>query len=116
MTPLAQEIYRQLVLQLRRDRSSITYHSLAEAVSKRHATHHRSSSFHRALDEVSRRCRSMRLPCIAAIVWRAATRRPGPGYYAVAHPRARTGDARLRAWQREHDAVVRDRGRFPVAL
>ncbi len=116
MTPLAHEIYRQLLRQLRTGKTSITYGELAAAVSKKHPTHPRSSSFHHALGEVTSRCRTGGLPCLPAIVWQAAGQRPGNGYYKVAHPRARTEKSQLEAWEREHAEVVRDASRFPPTL
>ena len=116
MTPLAREIYRQLVRLVRANQPSTTYAELAAAVSKKHPTHHRSPSFHSALGEVTTACRVNDLPCLPAIVWRSAGRRPGRSYYAAAHPRAKTEEAQLRAWEREHTAVIRDAARFPVSL
>jgi len=116
MSALAHEIYRQLVRHLRANRHSITYAELAAAVSRKLPTHHRSPSFHAALGEVTAACRAHGLPCLPAIVWRAAGRRPGSGYYAIAHPRAKTDEAQLRAWEREHTAVIRDAARFPPSL
>jgi hypothetical protein len=116
MTPLAHEIYRQLLRQLRTGKTSITYGELAAAVAKKHPTHQRSSSFHKALGEVTEACRSGGLPCLPAIVWAASGQRPSAGYYKVAHPRARTEKSQLEAWEREHADVVRDASRFPPAL
>ena len=60
--------------------------------------------------------RANALPCMPAAVWRASGRRPGDGYYAIAHPRARTEEARVAAWEREHAAVLSAMPRYPVAL
>ncbi len=116
MSPLAHEIYRQLLRHLRANRASITYGELATAVGKKLPTHHRSPSFHAALTEVTDACRAQRLPCIAAMVWRSAPHRPGPGYFTAAHPRAKTEDAQLRAGEREHADVLRDAAKFPPTL
>lgn len=116
MSPLAHEIYRQLLRHLRAGNPSITYAELAHKVSKRLPTHQRSSQFHAALGELTVACRANALPCIPAAVWRASARRPGGGYYAIAHPRARTDDARVTAWEREHAAVVSAVDRYPVAI
>jgi hypothetical protein len=116
MSPLAHEIYRQLLRHLRSGSASITYAELAAAVSKKHPTHHRSPSFHTALGEVTDACRAAKLPCLPAIVWRAAGQRPGGGYYKAAHPRARSEQSQLAAWEREHADVVRDAARFPASL
>jgi hypothetical protein len=116
MSPLALEIYRQLLRLVRAGHPSITYAELARLVGKKHPTHQRSPHFHAALGEVSAACRANALPCLPAVVWRASGRRPGDGYYAVAHPRARTDRARIAAWEREHAAVLAAIDRYPVAL
>lgn len=116
MSPLAHEIYRQLVRHVRAGHTSITYRDLAVAVSKRHPTHQRSPTFHVALGEVTSACRRAKLPCLPAIVWQAAAQRPSRGYYQAAHPRARTDKARLAAWEREHTDVIRVATTFPAAL
>ena len=109
MSPVARSIYRVLLRRLRERKTSITYGALARAVKK----HHRDPRFHAALGEVAHVCRHRGLPCLPAIVWRADTRRPSDGYYAVAHPRAHGDGARTAAWEREHARVVKERGRFP---
>jgi hypothetical protein len=116
MSPLAHEIYRQLLRHLRAGQASITYGALAALVSKKHPTHHRSPSFHAALGEVTAACRDASVPCLPAIVWSASDQRPSSGYYTVAHPRARTERSRAEAWAREHAEVVRSAARFPPAL
>lgn len=116
MSPLAHEIYRQLIRHVRGGGASITYAELAAVVSKKHPTHHRSPSFHTALGEVTAACRTAKLPCLPAIVWRAAGQRPGNGYYKAAHPRARTEQSQLLAWEREHSDVVRAATKFPASL
>jgi hypothetical protein len=116
LTPLAQETYRQLLRHLRTGKASITYAELAAAVSKKQPTHQRSPSFHAALGEVTAACRATGLPCLPAIVWRAAGGRPGSGYYPVAHPRARTDRSRREAWEHEHADVMRDAAKFPPTL
>lgn len=116
MTPLAHEIYRQLLRHLRASKHSITYAQLAAAVSKKLPTHQRSTTFHAALGEVTAACRAAELPCIPAIVWSAASHRPSSGYYGIAHPRSRTEKAQLVAWEHEHASVVRDVARFPPTL
>lgn len=116
MSPLALEIYRQLLRHLRTGNHSITYAELATKVSKKHATHQRSPHFHAALGELTVACRANALPCLPAAVWRASGRSPGAGYYAVAHPRSRTDEARAAAWEREHAAVLATLDRYPTAL
>lgn len=114
MSPLAHEVYVQLVRVARTGADGLSYAELAERVSVHIPTHHRSSKLHGALTEVTRACRRAHLPCLPALVWRAATHRPAPNYFAVAHPRALTDEARLTAWQRE---TARLRGaRFPATL
>lgn len=116
MTPLAHEIYRQLVRHLRANKHSITYAELATAVARKQPAHHRSPSFHAALGELTTACKAAGLPCIPAMVWRASGARPGSGYYLLAHPRAKTAAAQLSAWEREHAAVVAQAINFPPTL
>lgn len=111
MSPLATAIYKHLRKTLR-TKSSTTYGELAEAV----GTHHRSPGLHAALTEVTAACRAHQLPALPAIVWSAQTKAPSSGYYAAAHPRARTDAARHAAWEREHAAVVRRAVNFPPTL
>lgn len=116
MTPLAHEIYRQLLRHLRAGKSSITYAELATAVSKKHPTHQRSAAFYAALGEVTSACRAQSLPCLPAIVWSSSDAQPGVGYFKVAHPRAKTEKSQLDAWEREHADVVREAAKFPPTL
>lgn len=111
MSPLASTIYKHLRRTLR-TKSSLTYGELARAV----GTHHRSPAFHAALTEVTSACRAHHLPALPAMVWSARARAPSTGYYAAAHPRARTEAARHAAWEREHAAVIRVATTFPAAL
>ena len=116
MTPLAQDIYKQLVKRLRGDQHSMTYAQLADMLGKRHAAHPRSPKLHAALGEVTQACRHNDLPCLPAIVWRVSPRRPGDGYYKVAHPRAHTAEAQISAWEREHARVIAEAAKFPPTL
>ena len=116
MTPLAKQIYKHLLRRVRANKPSITYGELAHAISARTPVHHRSPTFHAALGEISEACRAHQLPCLPAIVWRNDIRRPGDGYYGYAHPRSRTDSARIAAWEREHEAVLRDSKRYPDVL
>ena len=116
MSALAQEIYRQLLKLVRADKHATTYAELARAVAKKQPAHHRSPSFHAALGEVTTACKAKGLPALPAIVFRASAHRPGSGYYELAHPRAKTDDARLAAWEREHAAVVAASASFPATL
>ena len=112
MTALAVDIYEQLLRHLRAEHRSITYGELAAKV----GVHPRSPVFHAALTEVTTACRANQLPCLPALVWRSGTHRPSTGYFAAAHPRARTDRARLAAWEREHADVVAAAARFPATL
>ncbi|MBA3458658.1 MAG: hypothetical protein H0T46_01765 [Deltaproteobacteria bacterium] len=116
MTPLAHEIYRQLLRHLRRGNPSITYAELAAAVSKKYPTHPRSSALYAALGEVTSACRAKSLPCLPAIVWSSTAAQPGVGYFKVAHPRAKTEKSQVEAWEREHADVVREAMKFPPTL
>lgn len=129
MSPLARAIYKQLrrrVTETTRGPQlqdaklrSITYAELAVELGRQPTpipTHPRSSKLHAALGEVARACRAANLPCLPAIVWRRDTHRPSEGYYAVAHPRARSRKARVEAWEREHNLVIENIGRFPAVL
>jgi hypothetical protein len=112
MTALAVDIYQQLLRHLRAKHPSITYAELATKV----GAHPRSPVFYAALTEVTSACRANELPCLPAIVWRSGTRRPSTGYFAAAHPRARTDRSRLAAWEREHAEVIAAATRFPATL
>jgi hypothetical protein len=112
MSPLANRIYTKLLGHVRRNKASITYGELAEAVD----VHARSPALHAALGEVSNACRHAQLPCLPAIVWRADRKQPSDGYYKVAHPRAHTDDARIAAWEREHARVLASVAQFPTKL
>jgi hypothetical protein len=114
MSPLAIAIFRELRKRVRRRRASVTYAELARSLG-RHRTHHRARNFHAALGEIALACRHAGLPCLPAIVWRADTSRPSAGYYAVAHPRV-VGDGARRAWECEHERVVRAAARYPPRL
>lgn len=116
MSPLAQEIYRQLIRHLKAGGDLISYADLAKAVAKKLPAHHRSPSFHAALTEITEACRSKRLPALPALVTRASANKPGTGYYAVAHPRSKTDDARAAAWTREHASVLASVQDYPASL
>jgi hypothetical protein len=116
MTSLANDIYKCLLRKLRANTVSLTYRELADALGKKHGAHPRSPRLHAALGEVSQACRHSDLPCLPAIVWRVSPRRPGDGYYAVAHPRAHTEEAKIAAWEREHARVIAEAPRFPASL
>ncbi|HEY4183147.1 MAG TPA: hypothetical protein VGM90_40265 [Kofleriaceae bacterium] len=116
MSPLANEIYRQLVRHLKAGGDLISYADLARAVAKKVPAHHRSPSFHAALTELTEACRFNRVPALPAIVTRASANKPGSGYYAVAHPRAKTDDARIAAWTREHASVLENANAYPASL
>lgn len=111
LSPLATAICKHLV-RCARTGSGTTYGGLATAV----GAHPRSSKLHAALTEVSRACRRAHLPCLPALVWRSGTGRPADGYFAVAHPRALTDEARRAAWEREHARACAEVDRYPQAL
>ena len=112
MTPFATSVYKHLLRHARNKQPAITYAELAARVQ----IHARSPKLHAALGEISQACRHSGLPCLPAIVWRSDTRRPSTGYYKAAHPRAPSDRARIAAWEREHQRVVRELGSYPVAL
>jgi hypothetical protein len=114
MTPLALEIYKQLVRRVRTQHPSITYVELAELASKKIPTHQRSSKLHAALSEVTLACRAHGLPCLPAIVWKKGTTRPSEGYFKVAHPKARTEEGRRAAWEDEHTRVLKEAAKYPA--
>lgn len=112
MSPLANSIYAVLRRRLHAPSKSITYKELAAAVS----SHPRSSKLHAALTEVTEACLSAKLPALPAIVWSATKSRPSSGYYEAAHPRARTDEGKLAAWEAEHERVLRFVAKFPARL
>jgi hypothetical protein len=112
MSPIANQIYKHLLSNVRKNNDSITYAELAKAVD----VHPRSPKLHAALGEVTNACRHAHLPVLPAIVCRADSKRPSDGYYKVAHPRAHTDEARISAWQREHAKVMGAAGEFPSKL
>jgi hypothetical protein len=112
MSPIANQIYKHLLSQVRKQNTSITYAELAKAVD----VHPRSPKLHAALGEVTNACRHAQLPVLPAIVCRADSKRPSDGYYKVAHPRAHTDEARVSAWEREHAKVMGAAGDFPAKL
>lgn len=116
MTPLATAVYRVLRQRLATSSTSITYGQLADAVSRTIPIHRRSSRLHDALGEVTTACRGAQLPALPAIVWRAGTKRPSDGYFEIAHPRVRTAEGRITAWEAEHEKVIRMKDKFPAKL
>jgi hypothetical protein len=116
ITPMARQIYKHLAKVIRAGTASITYRELADAVSAKIPTHPRSSKLHAGLTEVTEICRNRELPAVTAIVWKAGTRRPSDGYFAIAYPRSRSFKAQLAAWQAEHARVLREAPNLPVAL
>lgn len=142
MSPLAIEIYQQLLRHVRAQQTAIargsaprdehspqgphpdaslrasllTYKELAAAIGNARpelATHPRSAKLHAALGEVSAVCRAAGLPCLPVIVCRGDTRRPSAGYYKAAHPLVRSDAGREKAWRREHARVFAELARFP---
>ncbi len=62
----------------------------------------RSPQLYAALCEVGDECRRLRLPCLAALVVRADTRRPGDAYFAGVE--GHRGE-QIAAWREEVEAV-----------
>ena len=116
MTPLANEIYKQLVRRVRTKSPSITYGELAELASKKVPTHRRSAKLYAALSEVTLACRAASIPCLPAIVWRAGAGHPSDGFFDLAYPRMRGKEARLVAWATEHERVIAHAARYPGVL
>jgi hypothetical protein len=116
ITPIARQIYRHLVKEIRRGTASITYRDLATAVSEKYPVHQRSGKLHSALTEVTLACRARELPAVTAIVWKAGAHRPSDGYYEIAHPRARSWSGQLEAWRAEHARVLREAQDLPGSL
>jgi hypothetical protein len=61
----------------------------------------RSPQLYAALNEVGSACRRLALPCLAALVVRADTRRPGAAYFDGAAPHGE----QVLAWREEVEAV-----------
>jgi hypothetical protein len=116
VSPLAREIYRQLVKRVTAGEVSITYGELAAAVSAKFPVHPRSSKLHAALTEVTVACRARGLPNLPAIVWRAGGRHPSDGFFKVAYPRARSFERQLESWTGEHALVITYDHAWPSSL
>jgi hypothetical protein len=109
MSPLATAVYQVLRLRAELPEPRITYAELAGQVRAGGAgfegVHHRSRELYAALGEVGDECRRLGLPCLAALVVRADTRRPGAAYFEAACPGTVYKGEKVAAWRRELDAV-----------
>src|SRR5262245_9118556 len=90
MTPLAEAIYDILRQRTEEADPRITYAKLAarlrELSDDFEGAHHRNPQLYAALGEVGAECRRLGLPCLAALVVRADSRRPGAAYYEAMSP------------------------------
>src|SRR5262249_38107907 len=109
MSPLAGAIYDLLRVRPGMEDPRISYAELARPLSERgeefENIRHRSGQLYVALGEVSRECERLRLPCLAALVVRADSRRPGDAYYAGMSPGLRFRGEQIAEWRRELEAV-----------
>ncbi len=105
MSPLADAIYEILRCRASEPEPRITYARLAEELrdlsDEFEMIYHRSQQLYLALNEVGKECRRLRLPCLAALVVRADTGRPGAAYYSG---KGFKGE-QVAAWRRDLDAV-----------
>jgi hypothetical protein len=109
MTPLAEAVYEILRKRCPQTDPRITYAKLAEELREVsndfEYVHHRGRELYKALSEVGRACRRLKLPPLPALVVRVDTRRPGAAYYGgkctgmVHH-----GD-QIAAWGKDFEAV-----------
>ncbi len=113
MSPLARAIYRILRGQASQSEPRITYAKLAEQLRESseefEAIYHRSQELYAALNEVGKECRRLRVPCLAALVVRADTRRPGAAYYSGKCSGGIYRGQKIAAWRQELEAVQKTR-------
>jgi len=113
MSPLAEAIYAILRRQASTPEPRITYAKLAEELrdsSEDFSTiYHRSQQLYAALNEIGKECRRLRLPCLAALVVRADTRRPGAAYYSGMSSGMVYKGEQVAAWRQELEAVKKAR-------
>ena len=109
MSPLAEAVYEILRKQVTKKESRITYKELAERLRDTSDdfahVNHRSQQLYASLWELGRECRRRRLPCLAALVVRADTRRPGDAYFEGPESRSLYKDEKIATWKRELEAV-----------
>ncbi len=109
MSPLAKAVYEILRRQIFKEEPRLTYKELAERLRDTSDdfahVNHRSQQLYAALWELGRECRGLRLPCLAALVVRADTRRPGDAYFEGPESRNLYKDEKVAAWKRELEAV-----------
>jgi hypothetical protein len=111
MSPLAEAVYDVLRLRPGRADPRITYAELARSLREAsdalaHITH-RSRELYAALGEVSAACRRLGLPCLAALVVRADSRRPGEAYFQGTGGETLHRGEKVAAWRQELEAVSR---------
>jgi hypothetical protein len=109
MSPLAKAVYDLLRVRPGQDDPRITYAELAAQLREsspafEHLTH-RSRELYAVLGEVSDECRRLDLPCLAALVVRADSRRPGAAYFVGMSPSLQYPGEQVAAWREELEAV-----------
>jgi len=109
MSPLAEAVYTILRVRVGRPDPRITYAELAARLrdlsDEFEGAHHRNPQLYAALGEVGAECRRLGLPCLAALVVRADTRRPGAAYYEGMSPGIVYKGEKVEEWRRELEAV-----------
>jgi hypothetical protein len=111
MSPLAEAVYDVLRSRPGRADPRITYAELARSLREAsdtfaHVTH-RSRELYAALGEVADACRRLGLPCLAALVVRADSRRPGEAYFQGTSGEGLHRGEKVAAWRQELEAVGR---------
>jgi hypothetical protein len=109
VSPLAEAVYVILRHQAAQAEPRISYAELAaqlrECSDDFWNITHRSQTLYKALCEIGDECRRLELPCLAALVVRADTRRPGDAYYEGTCPGTAYRGEKISAWRRELEAV-----------
>src|SRR5690242_8370969 len=108
MTPLAEAVYEILRSRPGMPEPRISYAELGRRLRDvsddfEYVTH-RSRELYAALGEVAGECRRLGLPCLAALVVRADSGRPGAAYFQGMADAQHTGE-RVAAWRDEVEAV-----------
>jgi hypothetical protein len=109
MSPLAEAVWEILRQRTALPEPRITYKELGARLREtsaefEHVTQ-RSRELYASLWEIGDECRRLKLPCLAALVVRADTKRPGDAYYAG----GRFKGEKVAAWRRDLEAVRRTR-------
>jgi hypothetical protein len=111
MSPLGEAVYEVLRSRAAWPEPRITYAELAghlrEACEEFEDVTHRSQQLYAALGEVGEQCRRLGLPCLAALVVRADTKRPGGAYFEGPCFGTLYKGEQMAAWRREVEAVRR---------